>query len=475
MIITHHNNQCSIEFRSFPVNLNCQPSTKNNYYLQPHTSQRMDNQTSPRPSSPEWLQKLEEESWQAELIISGLAIYGTLQLPEILEWLMDWSLATLDPHYFLLLYLFFTYLGFGAYMLIFIFIAHFVLRAVWIGLVGMNSVFPLGVNENSDNYSRHFIRQFRADHSGEQSRIRQLDDLCSILFGLGAQLIMVFMAINLDILVVGGILYVLKSLFGQTVSNLLGAIFFISFIGYSLLFLVSNNKKFRDRPFFQKWQYPVYKKFSTLYLHVFAKPASYLGMVFQTNLSMKRYAGMVVLIMVFVIFFFGARFFNYRFISFMRPELLYEYFDRDDRLLPEQYANLREGNRRLLSLELEGDIISGDLMRIFVPILRSESELQTALCGEPVVEGTEQEKSLQRRAFYTRCYTDMHRFYVNDSLYRSPDISKYEHTNQGEAGILVYLPTDQFNWGKNVLRVEKIGPTRDSVFRQMQAVFWWEE
>lgn len=425
--------------------------------------------------TPEWLRKLEEESWQAELIISGLAIYGTLQLPELVEWLMDWCLTSMDEHYFMLLYLFFTYLGLGAYMLIFIFISHFILRAVWIGLVGLNSVFPQGINEASENYSKHFLHQFRADHLDEKSRIRQLDDLCSLLFGFGAQLVMIFMAINLDIVVVGGILYLLESLFGQLVSNIFGISIMAIFISYTILFLISNNKKVRDKPFIQKWQYPVYKRFSSIFMHVFARPASYLGMVFQTNLSMKRYTGMVILIMAVVIVVFGSRFFDYRFISFMRSELLYEYFDRNDRLIPEQYANLRKNNRRLLSMELESDIISGDLIRVFVPILSSESDQMEALCG--ILETTEsgQKKTEQRRAYFSDCYQQMHRFYVNDSLYNTPEMVKFIHPNQKEKGILVYLPAANFNLGKNILRVEKIGPRQDSVFRQMQAVFWWKD
>ncbi|PHN07392.1 hypothetical protein [Flavilitoribacter nigricans] len=435
----------------------------------------MDNQPSAAPNTPEWLKKLEEESWQAELIISGLAIYGTMQLPDLVEWLMDWSLASLEQSYFLLLYLFFTYLGLGAYMLIFIFIAHLVLRTVWIGLLGLNSVFPMGINENSETYSKNFLQQFKTDHSGEKSRIRQLDDVCSILFGFGAQLVMIFMAINLDIVVVGGIWYLLESFFGPTVSSIFGLIFLLTFLAYTVLFLISNTKKWRDKPFIKKWQYPIYKRASGIYLHLFAKPASYLGMIFQTNLSMKRYAGMVVLIMIFVLFFFGSRFFNYRFLSFMKSERLYEHFDRSDRLIPEHYANLRTDDRRLLSLELESDVISGDLLRVFVPMLSSESDIRQELCGDFDPVGSSREKSEQWRAYYTDCYQQMHRFYVNDSLYREPEMIKYIHPNQDEHGILVYLPTANFRSGRNLLRVEKIGPERDSVFRQIQAVFWLEQ
>jgi len=39
----------------------------------------------PRNEKPTWLQVLEAKSWQAELIVSGIAIFGSLQLPELLN------------------------------------------------------------------------------------------------------------------------------------------------------------------------------------------------------------------------------------------------------------------------------------------------------------------------------------------------------------------------------------------------------
>ena len=40
-----------------------------------------------------WLNKLAQESWQAELIFSGIAIYGSLQLPAIINNLGDWAVT----------------------------------------------------------------------------------------------------------------------------------------------------------------------------------------------------------------------------------------------------------------------------------------------------------------------------------------------------------------------------------------------
>ena len=418
-------------------------------------------------TKPEWLKKLEEESWQAELIISGLAIYGTLQTPDLIQWLMDWCLSIIDERFFFLMYLFFTYLGIGAYFLIFIFIGHFVLRAIWVGLVGLNSVYPQGVNEDSETYARHFIQKFKADHPDQNTWITQLDQLCSVLFGLGAQLVMIFTAINIDILILGILWFAIDSLLGAAIGSIISLAFLLFFFFYLIVFFASNTKRFRDKAFVKKWQYPIYKKVTGTLLHVFARPASYLAMVFQTNLSLKRYAGMVMAVMFVVMLFFGFRFFDFRFVSFMRPELLYDHYDRDDRLISDHYASLRKGDRRLLSLELESEVINGDFLRVFVPILSRETTVMDSLC-------LEFENSSEDINYYTACYQKMHQFYVNDSLYQNQEVLRYEHPNQGENGILVYLPTNQFKTGKNILRVEKLGAAPDHVLRQMQAVFWFE-
>ena len=41
---------------------------------------------------PKWLRALETQSLQAELVISGLAIFGSLQLPSLLNNLVDYCL-----------------------------------------------------------------------------------------------------------------------------------------------------------------------------------------------------------------------------------------------------------------------------------------------------------------------------------------------------------------------------------------------
>ena len=60
---------------------------------------------------PNWLLKLEQESWQAELIISGVAILGSLQLPDLIDRLGEWALIyfSADSSIFCSLFLSFLY------------------------------------------------------------------------------------------------------------------------------------------------------------------------------------------------------------------------------------------------------------------------------------------------------------------------------------------------------------------------------
>ncbi len=42
------------------------------------------------------------------------------------------------------------------------FVLHFTLRTLWIGNIGLASVFPEGINENSDRNSQHFLSRLKA-------------------------------------------------------------------------------------------------------------------------------------------------------------------------------------------------------------------------------------------------------------------------------------------------------------------------
>ena len=101
---------------------------------------------SPRSSGPDALPQHTTPTWEVELLISGVAVFAMLQLP-------GW----LDAHYFDLharlgadwrpiLQTAFLYLRATAMILAATFVLHLLLRAAWIALVGLDSVYPEGVD-----------------------------------------------------------------------------------------------------------------------------------------------------------------------------------------------------------------------------------------------------------------------------------------------------------------------------------------
>ena len=92
--------------------------------------------------SKSWLHRLKDESWEAELLVSAVAIFAILKSFAILGWLVIYFIDTLEPTQYFIAYFIIVpgYLAIG--ILAAMFTIHFTLRAYWIGLVGLNSVFP---------------------------------------------------------------------------------------------------------------------------------------------------------------------------------------------------------------------------------------------------------------------------------------------------------------------------------------------
>ena len=48
--------------------------------------------------TPTWLQRLKDESWEAELLISAIAIFGTFQLFGFIDWWTNMFIDILNPN-----------------------------------------------------------------------------------------------------------------------------------------------------------------------------------------------------------------------------------------------------------------------------------------------------------------------------------------------------------------------------------------
>lgn len=141
------------------------------------------------------LSKRTTPTWEAELLISGASVFALLQLP---AWLNDRFLALqiqLHDHYLNALALpLFLYVKVAVVCLAATFLLHLSLRAYWIGLVGVDSIFPGGPKLDHLRYGPYYQRHLKA-HLAEdpETHIERADNRATLVFGFGVGLALVML------------------------------------------------------------------------------------------------------------------------------------------------------------------------------------------------------------------------------------------------------------------------------------------
>jgi hypothetical protein len=138
--------------------------------------------------------------WELELLISGAVIFALLQVPPRLDRWFDAVQPTMGKTLELVVFLVYYYGKLILYVLIGAFGLHLAARAYWVGLIGLESVFPDGVDWERAPVGP-IVREVYQERIGPlQPMIDRTDRFCSVIFSAAFSLVMVFFY---SILVVG--------------------------------------------------------------------------------------------------------------------------------------------------------------------------------------------------------------------------------------------------------------------------------
>ncbi len=126
-----------------------------------------------------WLDILQQESWQLELIISGFAIYGLFMVIGPIE--MESLEAQNDRN----MYRIFLMQGLliSWYILTINLLTHVILRGLWIGAIGLRYVSG-EIDYKSLNYSPKFTRHLLKRVGSFDNYVAVLEKYCSIIFAV---------------------------------------------------------------------------------------------------------------------------------------------------------------------------------------------------------------------------------------------------------------------------------------------------
>ncbi len=433
------------------------------------------NEQKTRTDKPTWLLKLEQESWQAELIISGVAIFGSLQLPELIDHIGEWALIyfSTDLGNFCYLFLMFLYLVAGS--LIFAFIIHFIFRAIWIGFIGLNSIFPEGIKNEGGIYSKIFMEKIRVKYNQKNFGIEALDKLCSGIFGFCTFIVLISLTYIVSILIFYS-LYALLSKFLSTESiELIAKGLFTLISILAILTMVFTHKRFAENERIQHALYIFSTVGSLLFFHIFSRPLNYLSFLFSTNIELKKYLFYTSIILFFL---FSFVFYKLRRSSniFLEDQIAFhKHFAKENAVSPEIYEeHLTENSPPIYSATIPSKLIEGQMMSVFIPIFPNEKNVYSTFCGAyvPIETLSRAENKEAEKQYYINCYQAYHRIYINNQL-QDLELVKFIHPHRSSEGVTTYIPTVDFIKGKkNMLKVEKL-LSADSVYRTMIVPFWF--
>jgi hypothetical protein len=130
----------------------------------------------------EWLEKLQQESWQLELLISGFALYGVYgSKPAIIEFGNYIDVASADGIVATLAGFAVTILKAGWALFFINLLVHIILRGLWIGAIGLRYV-SREIDYDALNYSEWMTNYLRRKVGSYDDYIERLEKLCSVLF-----------------------------------------------------------------------------------------------------------------------------------------------------------------------------------------------------------------------------------------------------------------------------------------------------
>ena len=220
-----------------------------------------------------WLDILQQESWQLELIISGFAIYGLFMIIDPIE-LGGLEAQNQGNTYRILLM---QGLMVSWYIITINLITHVILRGLWIGAIGLRYVSG-DIDYDYLKYSPKFTRHLLKRVGSYDNYVATLEKYCSIIFAVTFILVFYLLGLLLITCVITFLGYWIDKeetpdwiRFGMAVPSLIFvvigmALTFIDFITQGWL----KKKKWTSR-----FYYPIYWVFKYLTLSFLYRPMVY--------------------------------------------------------------------------------------------------------------------------------------------------------------------------------------------------------
>jgi len=225
------------------------------------------------PAFKKLLSKLQEESWQLELIISGFAIFGLVTAYPTIAEEVEASNST-NTYKFVIYFV----AQISCAILIFNLLLHVLLRGLWIGTLGLRYVSG-DIEYEELKYTEIFTKFLKKNVGSFDKYIATLENYCSIIFAVSFLLIFYVLAFTFTMICIGlTINYIISN---DSLPNWASNAFGIPLITFILLGALLTFIDFvtlgflKKKKWLSKIYFPIYWIFSFVTLSFLYRPLVY--------------------------------------------------------------------------------------------------------------------------------------------------------------------------------------------------------
>ncbi|CAM2005740.1 hypothetical protein [Acanthopleuribacter pedis] len=408
---------------------------------------------------------------ELELVISGAVIVALLQLPAILS---GWA-AEIAPHlsrsWFMVPYMFY-YCGLVVlYPVILCFSLHFILRGFWVGLLGLNAVFPNGIRW--DHWKGAAIEKALYQTRGDsvQNLTKKVDAACSLMFSMMFSLIFVLIAQYTACAVITLIFILIAYQITPHFNPLwlmLAAFIIVMSIGFGTRILAAMlSRPLADDPDWadrhpKRYQFAL-KLCEVGYLFSLAFVASPIQWTQSTNVP-RRWVVVANLVLMYtaILCAVGSILIGSGMVT-MTSDIWTPAHGLETSAYPEHYENRRLPGVLSQEPSIQSDMISDDYLRLTIPLsLKRDNERMAAFC--PDLKPMRQEGfrfgsaanngDLEERAALLACFSQWITVERNGQVL-NPEFLFSRDPVSGLPCLLAYIPCDDLPTGRHLLTITK--------------------
>lgn len=229
-----------------------------------------------------WLDHLQQESWQLELLVSGFAIFLMIGAKDSIRELIEETSLQIDglPLEGAILSIFLVVIYGASYFLLVNLILHVFLRGIWISAIGLRYISG-DIDFEMMGLTEKFNQFLRSRIPGFDDYILKLENICSIVFAFTFLIVFMLLSVGMYIIVLAAGIgignWLLNLIFPELVSKiiiipfalayLIGGVLY--FLDYITLGFIKRMKKF------SRFYFPVYRFMSAITLSFLYRPLYY--------------------------------------------------------------------------------------------------------------------------------------------------------------------------------------------------------